>query len=749
MPTPIFGTPSLQQQPSNKRKRHSKSMHWLDRLQYGLVAVYSFLLVGFLSWGFTTLTTTSTTDQPPSSSSSLQQHHHQSLWSVRTNQDPATPTTTAGSSSSKCAQEYHRVTHSLVSQTGLTVDDLERSKLYKGIHQNRWMHNLIPKLLQRQVPLSIVVLGGSITLGHGVHPETLRYSNQLETWLNQYYPVVHKNQNHRTATTTKNSRTGHRVRNLGSHGADMCAMAKRLNLILPLHEDDPDASSPDLFILEFAVNDYQGQDYETHLDHKASIFFDGFQSLAFCAEVVVHRLLTDHPQATVLFLEFQTAIVTRKTAQFLHVGVAQHYGIPVLSYSEALFPQLYNLWDQLRPFQYSIPTKHSSSTNLRSTTTTGDTNLPTSIVQPYPHGCTTTCPRETINPQFRAGGCKSLCVFAQRSGYLHNCSHEQPSTVSSSSSTSPHQPSVHNDKHFQSLIFQPCYIPFFAHDAVHPSAVGHVIATHILADWIAEAAETACSNPSSSVATTTTTMSELIPSKSNVPAMVSSNNGRKIPPDIPWYSGWLVAGPTYHDQLLEQSNFDLVQDTYFIFGNHHPLISHNHSSGFALTSASMADRMGWKAINPMGGEYVTFDIRLPQQPHPGGYQVFLSVVRSYANVGTFTVRVTNKDETNQTISISSPQTHDLLWKPHISIPFDFQVTDCVHNENKNKKTKKKTDGSTGNPPLGVHEQQTSLVLLPSCLGNCQVTVWTNPQVTDRPGRNQVKIVSLSARKCAV
>lgn len=41
----------------------------------------------------------------------------------------------------------------------------------------------------------------------------------------------------------------------------MCAMAKRLNLVLKQIPADPD-----LIILEFAVNDYQGQDQLFRLD---------------------------------------------------------------------------------------------------------------------------------------------------------------------------------------------------------------------------------------------------------------------------------------------------------------------------------------------------------------------------------------------------------------------------------------------------------------------------------------------------
>jgi hypothetical protein len=74
-------------------------------------------------------------------------------------------------------------------------------------------------------------------------------------------------------------------------------MAKRMNYLnVP--------TKPDLFILEFGVNDYQGQDHIVHLDHKTDVFFDGFQTLAACAETVVYRILSEYPEAAIVFLEF-------------------------------------------------------------------------------------------------------------------------------------------------------------------------------------------------------------------------------------------------------------------------------------------------------------------------------------------------------------------------------------------------------------------------------------------------------------
>ena len=133
-------------------------------------------------------------------------------------------------------------------------------------------------------------------------------------------------------------------------------MAKRLKLLM---EDLP--KDVDLFVLEFAVNDYQGQDHKTMIDFKMDVFFDGFDNIAMCTETVVHRLLYHYPHAAIIFLEMRTAIMARKTASLLHMGAAQHYQIPVLSYDQALFPDYQFLLKllvkyQLLSFTNSIPT---------------------------------------------------------------------------------------------------------------------------------------------------------------------------------------------------------------------------------------------------------------------------------------------------------------------------------------------------------------------------------------------------------
>jgi hypothetical protein len=92
---------------------------------------------------------------------------------------------------------------------GLTTDDRERSRAYLG---NRKRFATFTEKLQNREQVIVVVNGGSVTLGNGVDPKTLWYSDQLEVWLNEMYPV---DSDHR-----------HRVFKMGSHGADDVCMTR-------------------------------------------------------------------------------------------------------------------------------------------------------------------------------------------------------------------------------------------------------------------------------------------------------------------------------------------------------------------------------------------------------------------------------------------------------------------------------------------------------------------------------------------
>ena len=557
-----------------------------------------------------------------------QQHQRQQLYSAK------------GSFShiDNCRKEYEQANSNRT--RGLTSEDLEHSRALIG-NRHR-LAVLANKLVVRKRPVTAVVCGGSISLGHGLQDGgKRRYSHRLQEWLNAAYPLPQL----QDKTTTQK----HHVLNHGSHGADICAMAKRINILIQDLVQPTDHTIPDLFVLEFAVNDYQGQDFKLHLDHKTDVFFPGFERLALCAEVVVHKLLDTFPNTAVVFLEMQTAIANRKTAALLHMGVAKHYQVPVISYAETMFPDFYRLMHKLKSFpQYSTVVLPDGTPDP---------------VLPYPHGCVP-CIEEHITEAFRPMGCKSLCVFAQRSGEKGlDC-------------TNPPHPGR-----------QPCYVSFLSHDAVHLSAVGHQIASDLIAEAITTTARDIC-------------------------------RGRHYPDDYPLPKvGFMVADPS---TLKQHSDFVFVNDTMEIFSKQQPLRSDNHSSGFALDGDSR-DRPGWIATNPKGGEYIEFIIDLP--PHEC-YAIYLAVLKSYEHMGTFQVTVTDllgqpqqqSQQTTSSATTTTTQIIDSLWEPHISIPSDVQIT---------------SDDET--PPAG-------------CTGKCKVTITTNPEKSGRGG-NKVKIVTLSARKC--
>ena len=340
----------------------------------------------------------------------------------------------------KCQVEYNRVNRHRTK--GLSEESIDRSRAWIGNRQR--LNHLAGRLAASPNAngIDVITFGGSITLGHGVARdetpgnESGPYGFLLEKWLNEMYC---------------GSRSKHNVHNLAAHGADMCALEKRLNGIL----SDLDSKSihPDLFLLEFAVNDYQGQDHIIQVDSKTDVFFDGFQSIALCCEVVIHKLLHEFPRAAIAFVEFRTAITSRKTGQLLHMGVAQHYEIPVISYAEAMFPEYFRLVSMLNATdRYTVPK--------------GET------LMPFPYGCQPCYPsgiEEKFN-HFRPPDkqCRTVCDLISYSG--GKCDMFQ-------------SPSPGRDY---------CHPSIFAVDAVHPSTVGHRIARDLIANMIADAVRDRC-----------------------------------------------------------------------------------------------------------------------------------------------------------------------------------------------------------------------------------------------------------------
>jgi hypothetical protein len=119
-----------------------------------------------------------------------------------------------------CMVEYQRVTAQRT--RGLTAEDLERSRALMG---NRYRLAQVARSLQhRQRPITVAVCGGSISLGHGVHPGNLRYSDRLEVWLNEQFPIATSSM---PVAAEGAQQPAHKVYNKGSHGADVSLRYKR------------------------------------------------------------------------------------------------------------------------------------------------------------------------------------------------------------------------------------------------------------------------------------------------------------------------------------------------------------------------------------------------------------------------------------------------------------------------------------------------------------------------------------------
>ncbi|KAL3797408.1 hypothetical protein HJC23_010534 [Cyclotella cryptica] len=565
--------------------------------------------------------------------------------------------TSALSSLSDCRAEYQRTTRHRT--PGLTTQDLLRSRAWIG-NQYR-LHKAIHTLNERSRPFVAVVAGGSISLGHGTFP-THRYSERLERWMNELYPLP--DDHHQR----------HQVINVAAHGADICSMAKRLNILysdLTSRMPPSSQNEPDLILLEFAVNDYQGQDHLITIDHKTSVFFDGFRELVLCAEVVVHSLRNRYPRAAIVFLEVQTAILTRKTGTLLHMGIAQHYEIPVISYAEAMFPDFYRLIKKLETMDgetYSFlddEWRIDGGIGVDSATVANASQYAAAVL-PFPHGCSP-CQSQYIIPQFRQGGCKSICTFVDRSGILHDrklkCNRKQGDI-----------PPGRNE----------CFVPFLAHDAIHPSAMGHAIITDLIVDALASAQLRQCEK-------------EWMPEKEELPLTT------------------FVAES--FDELKVRADFLWVHDVDRIFSRWDELkpVAGRTTSGFTrYADDALKQRPGWIATNEKGGESITFPIDLP----PGEcFTVYVAILRSYKGMGTMQIQVKDYgdkkgDDTSSKLTTSKKV--DGLWSSPISVWNDVQIT-----EDNN----------------------------PGCTGYCEVTIATDPIVPGRDG-NKVKVLTVSARRCS-
>jgi len=526
-----------------------------------------------------------------------------------TNTIPSSTTTTI----SQCQLEYNRLTSK---QTPGLSSVLRQSEAWIG-NQYR-LAQTMKALSSQQRPIVAVVAGGSISLGHGVQPDEARYADRLEAWMNEMYPLQTSNKQ-----DNKENNQQHKVINVAAHGADMCAMAKRLNI---LYSDLSTQSNqePDFIILEFAVNDYQGQDHIITVDSKTSVFFNGFKELVLCAEVVIYSLMKKYPNAAIMFLEMQTAIATRKTGALLHMGIATHYHIPVISYAEALFPPFWRLVERLEQMDKQSYSFEKNNWLPKAGLDVNHGNI-SSAVFPYPHGCSP-CQLEHIIPQFRGGGCKSICTFMERSNIIH----DRKLKCNAKKGDIP-------EGRYE------CSVPFLAPDAIHPSAVGHAIAKDLIVHALANAQRSSCQGKSME--------KDVMPLTTFVANVVK--------------------------ELGVRSDYLVVKDVARVFTRWDKLlpVSPNHEGFTLYADDGLKQRPGWISTEPNGGSQITFSVELQQAEC---YVVYVAILRSYVGMGTFRIKVSDfgSDVKKQKppIKITTKEV-DGLWSSPISVWSDVQITE--------------------------------------------------------------------------
>ena len=270
------------------------------------------------------------------------------------------------------------------------------------------------------------------------------------------------------------------------------------------------------------------------------------------------------------------------------MGVAQHYEIPVISYTEAMFPEYFHLISLLNASDsFSVEKKQS--------------------LLPYPYGCFP-CQLDHMYVPFREHGCKSVCVIMERNG-------------------------VRCDEKKTPDGREPCFLPMFGHDLIHPSRIGHSIARDLIAQEISSAALEVC-------------------------------QGKPMQSHVLPQTGWLGSP----EALTARGNFLIVQDTMKMYTRHDPLIPKNHTSGWSYYSdiGGVDYKPGWITSNSTGNEVIEFDVDLPEYPC---YVIYVAVLKSYKGMGTFCVTVHDMN-TNKETKMEA----DGLWDAHISVWSDIQVT---------------------------------------------------------------------------
>lgn len=178
----------------------------------------------------------------------------------------------------------------------LAADDtaiIERSLVSMG--DTARIHAVFQKA-QKGKPVTIAVLGGSITQGAMASKEEFRYGNLLAQWWRSAFP--------QSAITFVNA-------GIGATGSDIGTYRVKKHLL---------SKKPDFVVVEYSVNDPN--------DPKSAETLEG----------VLRQILKqpNHPAVALLFMMDQAG----HNAQEVHQPIGAHYCLPMASFRDALWPEI-------------------------------------------------------------------------------------------------------------------------------------------------------------------------------------------------------------------------------------------------------------------------------------------------------------------------------------------------------------------------------------------------------------------------
>ncbi len=188
----------------------------------------------------------------------------------------------------------------------LNTPDLIARSLVSAGNTARLQHVLAKA--RRGEPVTVAVIGGSITQGAKATKPENRYGNLIAAWWRQTFPAA---------------KIGFVNAGIGATGSNYGALRARRDLL---------AQRPDCVIVEYAVND------------------GNVEASAQAMEGLLRQVLSQ-PNAPAVLMLF---MVNRSggSAQEWHAKVGRHYALPLISYRDVVWPEIQAkrlTWEQLSP----------------------------------------------------------------------------------------------------------------------------------------------------------------------------------------------------------------------------------------------------------------------------------------------------------------------------------------------------------------------------------------------------------------